>query len=142
MQMKCPQFSCMENEDLLFQERTILYKVALIDGMAALQTFEIDKAQNCCELARNFVSHLKRKCTQYDEIFIIFDRYDLENSLKEATRKSRLCGQTPTYYKITDATPTRKMKMKNLLSHDKSKDELTVYLSKKHSYHCFLQRYM
>ena len=70
-----------------------------------------------------------RKYTQYDEIRIIFDRYDLENSLKEATRKSRLCGQTPTYYKITDATPTRKMKMKNL-SHDKTKDELTVYLSK------------
>ena len=114
--MECPQFSCMETEELLFQEPTILYRVALIDGMAALQAFEIHKAQNCCELARNVVSHLMRKCTQYDEIRIIFDRYDLENSLKEATRKSRLCGQTPTYYKITDATPTRKSNQYFILS--------------------------
>ena len=33
--------------------------------------------------------------------------------------------------RITDTTPLAKLKMKNLTSHIKTKDELTVYLSKK-----------
>ena len=52
-------------------------------------------------------------------------------SLKAATRVSRQGKQAPIYYKITDATLIAKTPMKRLLSHVKTKSELTQYLARK-----------
>ena len=108
MEFECPQFIRNEKEDLL-------YTVVVIDGMPTLQAFDIKKSKNSAELEDGFVSHIMGKHSQYNEIRIIFDRYDLEKSLKESTRKSRLCRQILTFYKISDATPLKKSKMKTLL---------------------------
>ena len=52
-------------------------------------------------------------------------------SLKEATRKKRQRDQDPIYYRITDSTDISKASMKKLLSHTKTKHELTIYLANK-----------
>lgn len=52
-------------------------------------------------------------------------------SLKTATRVSRLGKEAPIYYKITDGTLIAKTPMKRLLSHVKTKSELTQYLARK-----------
>ena len=110
---------------------SMTYRVALIDGMAELQAFEIGDAQNCFQLANNFVFRIMRKYKNYNEIRIIFDRYDVTASLKQATRENRLCGQLPTLYNIVDSTPTLKMKMKTLLSHTETKDQLKLFICPK-----------
>lgn len=52
-------------------------------------------------------------------------------SLKTATRVTRQGKQAPIYYKITDETLITKTPMKTLLSHVKTKSELTQYLARK-----------
>lgn len=55
----------------------------------------------------------------------------MSNSLKTATRVSRQGGTDPIYYKITDTTHIAKTPMRKLLSHVKTKEELTGYLAGK-----------
>jgi len=62
---------------------------------------------------------------------LIFDRYDLPLSLKAATREIRQGGQDPVYYKITESTQIAKVSLRRLLSHIRTKMELTIYLSEK-----------
>ena len=52
-------------------------------------------------------------------------------SLKEATREKRQGGQDAVYYRITDSTKISSVSMKKLLSHTKTKMELTSYLADK-----------
>ena len=61
----------------------------------------------------------------------MFDRYDLSSSLKEATRQKRQGTQDSVYYRITDSTFITKVPMKKLLSHVKTKKELTVFLGER-----------
>lgn len=66
------------------------YKVDVVDGMAELQA--LDKPawiRNCAQLADHFTSRLLRKYDGSNEIRVIFDRYDVESSLKTATRVRR-----------------------------------------------------
>ena len=66
-----------------------------------------------------------------DEVNLVFDRYDVATSLKEATRERRQAGKPMTSYHVADNTPVGKMSVKQFLTSAKTKDELTVYLSKK-----------
>ncbi|EDO28722.1 predicted protein [Nematostella vectensis] len=66
-----------------------------------------------------------------DELQLVIDRYDVPLSLKTATRVSRQGKEAPIYYKISDATHIAKIPMKRLLSHLKTKSELTEYLAVK-----------
>ena len=52
-------------------------------------------------------------------------------TLKEATREKRQGGQAPIYYRITHSTNISRVSMKKLLSHTKTKMELTTYLADK-----------
>ena len=63
-----------------------------------------------------------------DKVHIVFDRYDIPNSLKEATRIRRQGMQTPVEYHITDTTNIAKISQAKLLSHPKIKHQLTSYL--------------
>ena len=66
-----------------------------------------------------------------DEVLLVFDRYDLPTSLKEATRERRQGGKPTTAYHVADNTPVGKVSAKQFLSSNTTKDELTVYLAKK-----------
>ena len=107
-------------------------KVFIIDGMAELQCLDKPEwVKNCEQLAIHFVDTIEQKHGRKDEIRLIFDRYDLPMSLKEATREKRQRGQDPIYYRITDSTNISRVSMKKLLSHTKTKMELTTYLADK-----------
>ena len=62
---------------------------------------------------------------------LIFDRYDLPMSLKADIRVKKQGGKDPVYNRITDSTHIAKVPLKRLLSHTRTKMELTVYLTKK-----------
>ena len=54
------------------------YTVALIDGMAEVQTLtKPDWIKNCEQLAEHFSSHIFGKYGHMEEIQVIFDRYDI-----------------------------------------------------------------
>ena len=63
-----------------------------------------------------------------NKVHIVFDRYDIPNSLKEATRIRRQGMQTPVEYHITDTTYIAKISQAKLLPHPKIKHKLTSYL--------------
>ena len=56
-----------------------------------------------------------------EEVRLIFDRYDIEISLKEGTRERRQGGKDAIYYRITDSTVISRIPMKKLLCHTKTK---------------------
>ena len=107
-------------------------KVSIIDGMAELQSLNNPAGiTSCSQLADHFTDQLLQKNDGSDEIHLVFDRYDFPLSLKYATRVRRQGDQDPVYYGITDSTHIGKVQMKRLLSHNKTKMELTEYLAKK-----------
>ena len=63
-----------------------------------------------------------------DKVHIVFDSYDIPISLKEATRIQRQGMQTPVEYHITDTTNIAKISQAKLLSHPKTKHQLSSYL--------------
>ncbi|CAH3161781.1 unnamed protein product [Pocillopora meandrina] len=108
------------------QEITAGFKVAIVDGMAELQS--LDKPEwikNCRDLAEHFRNRLLVKAPHN-----LRERYDVPSSLKSATRVKRQGGHAPIYYRITDSTHIAKVPMKKLLAHSKTKGELTTFLAK------------
>ena len=107
-------------------------RVSVIDAMAEVQS--LDKPEwirSCSHLADHFTCRIFEKYGDSDEIRLIFDRYDLPSSLKEATRRKRQGNQHPVYYRITPSTHIAKVTMKKLLSHANTKNELAEYLAQK-----------
>ncbi|KAK3708724.1 hypothetical protein QZH41_004431 [Actinostola sp. cb2023] len=107
-------------------------RVSILDAMAEVQS--LDKPEwirNCSQLADHFTSRIFGKHSESEEIRLVFDRYDIPSSLKEATRVKSQGGQNPVYYHITASTHIAKVPMKKLLSHTKTKKELTEYLAQK-----------
>ncbi|CAH3017018.1 unnamed protein product [Porites evermanni] len=81
--------------------------------------------------SEHFSNRVMQTHTGNNEVRLIFDRYDLPFSLKAASRVRRQGSQAPVYYHITDTTHIAKVPMKRLLSHTKTKMELTIYLGQK-----------
>ena len=108
------------------------FTVHIIDGMAEIQCLDKpDWIKNCAHLADHFIETIEQKYGRREEVRLIFDRYDIEMSLKEGTREERQGGQDAIYYRITDSTVISKVPMKNLLCHTKTKNDLTEYLAGK-----------
>ena len=106
--------------------------VSVVDAMAEVQSLEKpDWIKNCSQLADHFTCRIFERYRGSDEIRLIFDRYDLPSSLKEATRLRRQGKHDQVYYRITSSTHIAKVTMKKLLSHVKTKKELTEYLAEK-----------
>ena len=64
--------------------------VAIIDGMAELQSLDKPNWVSSCEkLAKHFNDCLFHKYRESEEVRLVFDRYDLPSSLKTATRGQR-----------------------------------------------------
>ena len=100
--------------------------------MAEVQSLDKpDWIKSCSQFADHFACRIFEKYGDNDEIRLIFDGYDLPSSLKEATRKKRLGNHDPVYYHVTSTTHIAKVPMKKLLSHAKTKSELTEYLAER-----------
>ena len=69
-----------------------------------------------------------------DKVHIVFDSYDIPISLKEATRIRRQGMQTPVEHHITDTTNIAKISQAKLLSHPKTKHQLTATWDR----HCWM----
>ncbi|KAK3729253.1 hypothetical protein QZH41_000226 [Actinostola sp. cb2023] len=124
-----PRNSVHERMDV---EPSSQLRVAVVDAMAELQSLDKpDAIKDCLQLAEHFSSRITRKYQSSDEVRLIFDRYDLPSSLKTGTRVKRKAGQDPVYYRITNSTHIAKVRMRRLLSHTKTKNELTSYLAEK-----------
>lgn len=84
--------------------------VAIIDGMAELQSLDKSHWESSCEkLAKHFNDCLFHKYRESEEVRLVFDRYDLPSSLKTATRAQRQGTTDPVYYRITDSTQIAKL---------------------------------
>jgi len=111
-------------------------KATVIDGMAIVQAMgKPPWVKTCAQWADHFIVTLDSKCIEYDELHLVFDRYDLPTSLKEATRERRQGRKPATAYLVTDNTQIGNVPAKQFLSSTKTKDELTVYLAKKALHH-------
>ena len=87
------------------EDTTSCYKIAIIDGMAEVQVLEkTEGTSTCSQLSVIFADEILRKYHIYDELHVIFDRYDLELSIKQAERDRRSEGTVPIHYYITDST--------------------------------------
>ena len=117
-------------------------KVAVVDGMADLQALDKPEyVKTCLQLADHFIERFWEKYETYDEVHLVFDRYDIGDvSLKASTRERRLAGNKAVAYHITDTSSIAKVSMKNLLAHVKTKDEMTTYLAEKILQHAVLHR--
>jgi len=63
--------------------------VTVIDGMAVVQTMgKPPWIMICTQGADHFTATLDSKCSDYDVVHLVFDRYDLPTSLKEAMRET------------------------------------------------------
>ena len=129
--MKKQEVPRVDSSNML-SDVTIRKKVVIVDGMAELQS--LDKPAiitTCAHLAEHFTEKVLQKYLDSDELYLVFDRYDFPFSLKSATRVRRQGDQQPVYYRVTDSTHIAKVPMKRLLSHERTKMELTEYLSSK-----------
>ena len=95
----------------------ILENVAIIDAMADVQAL-FD------ELTKAFVLRIEKILESYSEGKVIFDRYDVEDSLKSKTRSKRV-SQPPIEYDIHKHMTLKHISMKDLLSSNKNKSYLT-----------------
>lgn len=106
--------------------------VDIVDGMAELQALDKPAAiTTCAQLAEHFTDTILQKHSDCDELHLVFDRYDVPLSLKSATRVRRQGDEQPVSYRVTDTTHIAKVPMKRLLSHTKTKMDLTEYLAAK-----------
>lgn len=104
-------------------------KAAIVDGMALLHTYhKPNSVKTCRDLGVSFSKWIGQKFSNYSEVHVVFDSYK-ENSLKTEMRVIRQKGSDPIQYKIGPETIIGSTPMNKLLAHDKTKDELTEFLS-------------
>jgi hypothetical protein len=105
-------------------------RVSIVDAMGKVQS--LDKPEwirDCSELAQHFAGRIFERYRDNEEIRLVFDRYDIPASLKEATRQKRTRQQDLISYRITHSTLITNVTMKKLLSHTSTKNELAKYLA-------------
>ena len=123
--------SSQESYQDIYPLDPISFSVAIIDGMAEVQSLEKSNSMKTCEdLAVTFITKLENKYLKYNEIHLVFDSY-MKDSIKNLTREKRQQGVVPVHYKVSDKTDITNVTMSKLLGHIRTKDELTEYLSKK-----------
>lgn len=86
--------------------------------------------ENCAEFASIFCNRVKNEASQFDEVRIIFDRYDVK-SVKGNTRASRIKGIAPVHYKVKDSTRICHLETKKFLASIETERELTRHLADK-----------
>ena len=122
---------CLPIKNIVEESADSDYKVIVFDGMAVVNKIDIKKMKlkSCCEFASAFVQKVEKEAQRFDEVRVIFDRYN-EGSLKSGTRTGRTGGET-VRYKISDDTVMEHLTTKQFLSDIKTTQDLTKYLSMK-----------
>ena len=113
-------------QDVLFHISSIPNEknsVIIFDGMA------IVKSISCEDFVNVFTNQIIDESQQFSEIRVIFDLY-LDIFLKAKTRNGRT-NSTQIQYEVDDSTIVKHWKTSEFLSHIKTKQGMTVYLSKK-----------
>ena len=88
------ELSKLQNKDLSNEVvNMVTRKVIIIDRMAFVNTVDIQKFQikNCSDFAKCFLNIIKAETKGYNEVKIIFNRYD-QKSLKTNTRANQTTG--------------------------------------------------
>lgn len=64
-------------------------KAIILDGMAVVNELSCQKIKTCLEIAQAFVRAIDSKSQNYTLVHVVFDRYDIDKSLKTRTRNRR-----------------------------------------------------
>ena len=79
-------------------------RVAVVDAMVIVQCLDKPKTiKTCKDLSDYFCQKVTRLFNHYGEVHFVFDRYDVERSLKTETRTRRLGSKQSIAYHITDS---------------------------------------
>ena len=100
--------------------------------MAIVNSISIESSKfikTCQDFTNVFSNQIIDESQRFSEIRVIFDLY-LDISLKAKTKNDRT-NCTQIQYKIDDSTIIKQLKTSEFLSHIKTKQDMTVYLSKK-----------
>ena len=94
------------------------YKVIIIDGIALVNA--IPNTERIKILVKVFLDQLSNMASDYDEVWLVFDRYYINSSLKEQMRRKRTKRKS-TYYHVKDTTLIQNMSLKDFLSNINTK---------------------
>ena len=100
--------------------------------MAIVNSISIESSKfikTCQDFTNVFSNQIIDESQRFSEIRVIFDLY-LDISLKAKTRNDRT-NSSQIKYKLDDSTIIKHLKTSEFLSHIKTKQDMTVYLSKK-----------
>ena len=96
--------------------------MVIIDVMAVVQTMGKPLwVRNGRDLASHFIEVIDSKSEGATEVHVVFDRYDIPNSLMDTRRA--------VVYKITVDAVIDKITMKDLLSCSQNKETLAIFLA-------------
>ena len=106
-----------EEVDTQVEEESDSRKVVIIDAMAIVNKIDIksESIENGAEFASTICKRMKNEASKFDEVKIIFDRYDVK-SMKGNTRAGRIKGTAPVHYKVTGSTGIRHLETKKFLA--------------------------
>ena len=93
--------------------------------------------ENCEEFATYFIRTITHRAQNYTAVHLVFDRYDVAHSLKERTRNLQQKGSIVYFHDVSDTTAI-KIPLKKFLSSNKTKDKLSIYLTRKALNHFLL----
>ena len=101
----------------------------IIDGTAIIQSMgKPTWVRTGRDLANNFLEIIDNRSKECEEVHVIFNRYDIPNSLKEGTRQFRQGSSRPMVYHISAAVIER-ITLTQLLSSNINKASLAIYIA-------------
>ena len=104
--------------------------MVIIDAMAVVQAMgKPPWVRNGRDLASHFTEVIDSKSEGATEVHVVFDHYDIPNSLKEGTRKKRTGTSRAVVYKITVDAVIDKIAMKDLLSCSQNEETLAIFVA-------------
>ena len=104
-------------------------KCLVLDGMAVVQEISaVRNFESCKELGAAVIELIDFKARGCDVTRVIFDNYNVENSIKDATRERRRGSKSIVkVYNVDDNTKIKSMKQ--FLASSVTKDSPILYLS-------------
>ena len=105
-------------------------KIAIVDGMVLVQQMakKPGTISTVKDLGQHFNDRLLVLTADFDEVILVFDT-NKADSVKQKTREKRRQGKHPIQYQIADNTNIKHILMGRFLSHEKTKADLTEYLT-------------
>ena len=79
------------------------------------------------DLPTHFLAIIDRRSLECDKVHVIFDRYDIPNSLMEGTHQFCIGCNRSMMYQITDDAVIEKITLKQLVGSNVNKESLSIY---------------